>query len=82
MLDRLKHDPRTRHIPVHLISSVDDDQRQRALRQGALAFLRKPVDKEGVESALDEIKGFVERRVKSLLVVEDDDDAAAGASSS
>ncbi|HWE26993.1 MAG TPA: response regulator, partial [Polyangia bacterium] len=73
VLDRLKHDSRTRHIPVHLISSADDDQRQRALRQGALAFLRKPIDKEGVEEALDEIKGFVERRVKSLLVVEDDD---------
>jgi CheY-like chemotaxis protein len=72
VLDRLKHDSRTRHIPVHLISSVDDDQRSRALRQGALAFLRKPLDKEGVESALDEIKGFVERRVKNLLVVEDD----------
>ncbi|HEX6836397.1 MAG TPA: HAMP domain-containing protein, partial [Polyangia bacterium] len=73
VLDRLKHDSRTRHIPVHLISSVDEDQKQRALRQGALAFLRKPIDKEGVESALDEIKGFVERRVKNLLIVEDDD---------
>jgi CheY-like chemotaxis protein len=73
VLDRLKHDSRTRHIPVHLISSVDDDQRQRALRQGALAFLRKPIDKDGVETALDEIRVFVERRVKSLLVVEDDE---------
>jgi len=34
VLDRLKHDSRTRHIPVHLISSVDEDQRSRALRQG------------------------------------------------
>ncbi|HEX8953740.1 MAG TPA: response regulator, partial [Polyangia bacterium] len=73
VLDRLKHDSRTRHIPVHLISSVDEDQRQRALRQGALAFLRKPLDRQSVESTLDEIKGFVERRVKNLLVVEDDE---------
>ncbi|HEX4462576.1 MAG TPA: response regulator, partial [Polyangia bacterium] len=73
VLDRLKHDSRTRHIPVHLISSVDDDQRARALRQGALAFLKKPIDKAGLDTAFEEMKGFVERRVKNLLIVEDDD---------
>jgi CheY-like chemotaxis protein len=73
VLDRLKHDSRTRHIPVHLISSVDDDQKNRALRQGALAFLKKPLEKEGLDDAFDEIRGFVERRVKNLLIVEDDD---------
>jgi HAMP domain-containing protein/CheY-like chemotaxis protein/signal transduction histidine kinase len=73
VLDRLKHDSRTRHIPVHLISSVDDDQRSRALRQGALAFLKKPIDKAGLDTAFDEMRGFVERRVKNLLIVEDDD---------
>jgi CheY-like chemotaxis protein/HAMP domain-containing protein len=72
VLDRLKHDSRTRHIPVHLISSVDDDQRSRALRQGALAYLRKPIDQAGLDIAFDDIKGFVERRVKNLLIVEDD----------
>ncbi|WP_434422962.1 response regulator [Nannocystis pusilla] len=72
VLDRLKHDPRTRHIPVHLISGAEVDARPRALKQGALAFLSKPVSRAALAAALANVKGFVERRVRSLLVVEDD----------
>ncbi|MDC0670703.1 response regulator [Nannocystis radixulma] len=72
VLDRLKHDPRTRHIPVHLISGTEVDARPRALKQGALAFLPKPVSREALAAALADVKGFVERRVRSLLIVEDD----------
>ncbi|HZO90557.1 MAG TPA: HAMP domain-containing protein [Chthonomonadaceae bacterium] len=71
VLDRLKHDPRTRHIPIHIISGVEE--RQRGLRQGAIAYLNKPVTREAVEEALATIKSFVERKVKRLLVVEDDE---------
>jgi CheY-like chemotaxis protein len=73
VLDRLKHDARTRHIPVHLISGSDIDARPRALKQGALAFLQKPVSPEALAEALGAVKGFVERRVRNLLIVEDDD---------
>ncbi|MBI5494781.1 MAG: HAMP domain-containing protein [Deltaproteobacteria bacterium] len=69
VLDRLKHDERTRHIPVHIIS-VEDDER-RGLRLGALAFLHKPATPEAVEGALAHITAFVERPVRKLLVVED-----------
>jgi hypothetical protein len=71
VLDRLKHDPTTRHITVHIISV--DEGRQRGLQLGALAYLQKPVTSEALNEALTDIKGFVERRVKKLLVVEDDD---------
>jgi len=71
VLDRLKHDSRTRHIPVHLISATDEGK-QRALSLGAIAFLKKPVTGEALAEALNDVKGFVERRVKNLLVVEDD----------
>src|SRR5262249_39090342 len=71
VLDRLKHDSRTRHIPVHLISAMDEGK-QRALSLGAIAFLKKPVTAEALADAMNEVKGFVERRVKNLLVVEDD----------
>jgi CheY-like chemotaxis protein len=70
LLDRLKHDPTTRHIPVHVISGVDEERR--SLQNGALAFLQKPVSPEDVKSALGRIGAFIERRVKQLLVVEDD----------
>ncbi|HTV22469.1 MAG TPA: HAMP domain-containing protein [Polyangiaceae bacterium] len=71
VLDRLKHDPRTRHVPVHIISVEDEEKR--GLKQGAMAYLHKPVSKEGVEAALSRIKAFVERPVKRLLVVEDNE---------
>ncbi|HMA36076.1 MAG TPA: HAMP domain-containing protein [Chloroflexia bacterium] len=71
VLDRLKHDPATRHIPVHIISAVEEQAR--GLRQGAIAYLQKPATQEALNEALGNIKGFVERRVRTLLVVEDDE---------
>ena len=70
VLDRLKHDPKTRHIPVHIISATEG--RQRGLKQGALAFLEKPVTKQALDEAFARLHSFVERPVKRLLVVEDD----------
>ncbi|MGE0397607.1 MAG: HAMP domain-containing protein [Kofleriaceae bacterium] len=70
LLDRLKHDPSTRHIPVHVISGLDEERR--SLQNGALGFLQKPVTAERLVEGLAEVKEFVEKRVKSLLVVEDD----------
>ncbi len=70
VLDRLKHDPRTRHIPVHVISV--DAARSRGLRQGAVSFLQKPVTREAIEDIFQQTIDFIERRVRNLLVVEDD----------
>jgi HAMP domain-containing protein/CheY-like chemotaxis protein/GAF domain-containing protein len=71
VLDRLKHDPNTSHIPVHIISG--EEQRQRALHLGAITHLQKPVSREDLVSAFDNIASFAEKRVRKLLVVEDDD---------
>ncbi|MEP7177311.1 MAG: response regulator, partial [Gemmatimonadales bacterium] len=73
ILDRLKHDPRTRHIPVHIISV--EENWQRALRLGALDFLTKPATKASLSDALTTLHEFVDRPVKRLLVVEDDETA-------
>ena len=53
LLDRLKHHPATRHIPVHIVSSGDG--RQQALRAGAAAYLEKPVSREGLGDAFSSI---------------------------
>jgi CheY-like chemotaxis protein/HAMP domain-containing protein len=71
VLDRLKHNSQTRHIPVHIISAAGG--RQRGLRQGALAYLEKPVTKPALDAAFAQLQAFVERCAKSLLVVEDDE---------
>jgi HAMP domain-containing protein/CheY-like chemotaxis protein/signal transduction histidine kinase len=70
VLDRLKHAPETRHIPVHILSGVG--QRQRGLRQGAVNYLEKPISKDNLDAAFDRISTFLEEGVKRLLVVEDD----------
>ncbi len=68
VLDRIKHDPNTRHIPVHVISV--DSQRWRGLRQGAIGYLEKPVSKDSIVDALNNIRGFIERERKNLLIVD------------
>ncbi|MCU0552990.1 MAG: CHASE3 domain-containing protein, partial [Leptolyngbya sp. Prado105] len=71
VLDRLKHDLELRHIPVHILSS--DDQRQRGLQLGAIAYLQKPISSKELDRLFDQIQGFIDRRVKNLLVIEDDE---------
>ena len=70
VLDFLKHDPATRHIPVHVISV--DEARERMLRAGAVSFLQKPVTKDAIEAALARTVEFVQRPMRNLLIVEDD----------
>ena len=70
ILDRLKRNPRTRHIPVHVISIVEKSKKGAAM--GAFAYLEKPVSKEALEGAFTHISSFLEKKVKRLLVIEDD----------
>jgi HAMP domain-containing protein/signal transduction histidine kinase/CheY-like chemotaxis protein len=71
ILDRLKHDRATRHIPVHIISV--EENWQRGLRLGAIDFMTKPASKDSLSDALTTLHEFVDRPVKRLLVVEDDE---------
>ena len=71
VLDRLKHDPLLRHVPVQVMSA--DDQRQRALRMGAAGFVQKPASMDEVGAAIDHLTTLATTPVKSLLLVEDDD---------
>jgi hypothetical protein len=74
VLDRLKHDAATRHIPVHIISAEDQPlQRTRGLKLGAVAYLQKPATEEALGKALGDLGGYVDRRIKNLIVVEDDE---------
>ena len=71
VLDRLKHDPDTRHIPVHVMS-VDEDL-EKGLFFGAIDILEKPTSREALESSIKRIANFVDRKVRNLLIVEDDE---------
>src|SRR5262249_12772725 len=49
VLEELKHDLNTRHIPVHIISV--EDGWQRGLKLGAIAYLKKPVNQQALAEA-------------------------------
>ncbi|MCY1003002.1 response regulator [Myxococcus sp. MISCRS1] len=70
VLDHLKRDPRTRHIPVHVIS-VTDASRE-ALERGAVGYALKPVRREQLMEAVRKLETRLSPGVQRVLVVEDD----------
>ncbi|HEV7646041.1 MAG TPA: HAMP domain-containing protein [Pyrinomonadaceae bacterium] len=71
VLDRLKHDPSTRHIPIQTVSVLDDVRR--VLKLGALGHITKPAQRENLIEGVTFLKDFVDRPVKRLLLIEDDE---------
>ncbi|WP_088830631.1 response regulator [Paenibacillus tyrfis] len=72
VLVQLKNDASTRHIPVHVISVVDEVHQ--GLSMGAIAWLRKPSGKEHLEQAFTHILSFLNRDLRNLLIVEPDEE--------
>ncbi|HEY7928904.1 MAG TPA: response regulator, partial [Steroidobacteraceae bacterium] len=70
VLNELKRDPATRHVPVQILTV--EEERQYGLERGAFSFIRKPLTTDGLEAAFDRIKQFIAPRVRQLLVIEDD----------
>lgn len=70
VIERLKGDVATRHIPVHFISATDDATR--GMELGAVGFLTKPVSRESIATAFDRMLHFATGRTRHLLVVDDD----------
>ncbi|MGC2236079.1 MAG: HAMP domain-containing protein [Pyrinomonadaceae bacterium] len=71
VLDRLKHDPSTRHIPIQIISVIDD--MKRVMKLGAVGHITKPVNRERLVEGVSGLKEFISREVKNLLLIEDDE---------
>jgi HAMP domain-containing protein/CheY-like chemotaxis protein/predicted transcriptional regulator len=69
VLSQLKQNPKTRHIPVQIVTL--DEDRQHGLARGAFSFVTKPTTAEGVQAALTRIKDYARPRKKRLLVIED-----------
>jgi CheY-like chemotaxis protein len=70
VLDRLKRNPSTRHIPVQ-VASVED-YAQAALEMGAAGYMLKPVKREQLVETLSKLDRRFSHGVRSVLVVEDD----------
>ena len=71
VLNNLKLDPETRHIPVQIVTL--DEERQHGLSHGAFSYVVKSPTTENLRLALGRLKQFTLPRTKRLLVVEDND---------
>ncbi len=69
VLNHLKQDSATRHIPVQMLTL--DEDRHHGLARGAFAFVTKPTSPDELDSALGRIKDYAAPRRKRLLIVED-----------
>ncbi|MBU1009803.1 MAG: response regulator [Bacteroidetes bacterium] len=72
VLDALKEDQRTRHIPVHIMSAMEESLE--AFQKGAIGFVTKPASQEKLDMAFTRISTFVNKNIKDLLLVEDNDE--------
>ena len=70
VMEELKSDIELRHIPVHIISALDE--KVHAMKEGAIGYLEKPVTNEQLYGAFDKIEKFISERIRKLLVIDDD----------
>ncbi|HID98957.1 MAG TPA: response regulator [Thiotrichaceae bacterium] len=71
VMEQLKDNPETRHIPVHFISA--SEQSVKAKKMGAIGYLHKPVNMEQLGETFQKIEQFIAKTVKNLLVVVDNE---------
>ena len=73
VLLELKENSSLRHIPVHIISA--NERSLEPIKEGAVEYLMKPIDKKDLEEAFNRIELFVNRRIKTLLIIEDNENS-------
>ena len=71
VLDQLKRNPVTRHIPVHVVSVADYSQE--AMGRGAVGYALKPVKRDELMHALQRLEAKFTQNLRRVLVVEDDE---------
>jgi CheY-like chemotaxis protein len=71
VLDRLKRDVQTRHIPIHVVSA--SDHAQTALSLGAVGYMLKPVRREQLAEVLTKLEAKLAQGMHRILIVEDDE---------
>jgi signal transduction histidine kinase/DNA-binding response OmpR family regulator/CHASE3 domain sensor protein len=71
VLQQLKDNPATRHIPVHVVSSQENGGE--ALHLGAIGYALKPTSREQLEEVFRKLKDKSSQTIKHVLLVEDDE---------
>jgi len=71
VLQRLKEQAGTRHIPVHIISV--EDRVEAAMHMGAVGYAVKPTSREELKEVFARLEAKLTQKLKHILLVEDDD---------
>ncbi len=71
VLDRLKRDVRSRHIPIHILSA--NDYAETAFSLGAVGYMLKPVKREQLVDILQKLESKLSQKMHRVLIVEDND---------
>ena len=71
VLQQLKDNPATRHIPVHIVSSTENGGE--ALHLGAIGYALKPASREQLEDVFRKLQEKSAQKIKRILLVEDDE---------
>jgi len=71
VLQRLKEQASTRHIPVHIISV--EDRVEAAMHMGAVGYAVKPASREELKAVFARLEAKLTQKLKHILLVEDDD---------
>ncbi|MEP7093657.1 MAG: response regulator [Flavobacterium sp.] len=69
ILEELKNETQTKHIPVHIMSS--HKLRQESLLKGAVEFLDKPVAFEKIPEVFMRIEHIINKEAQKVLIIED-----------
>ncbi|GAA3911933.1 response regulator [Chitinophaga oryziterrae] len=69
VMEALKANPATRHIPVHIVSSLE--ARKESLQKGAVDFISKPLALEQMPLVFQRLEDALTRNPKKVLIVEE-----------
>ncbi len=69
VMDELKANPKTRHIPVHIMSSMA--VKRESLMKGAVDFIDKPVALEQMQDIFKKLEDALSKGPKKVLIIEE-----------
>lgn len=78
VMDELKSNSKTRHIPVHIMSSLQ--MKKESLMKGAIDFINKPIALEHMGQIFKKIEEALNRHAQKVLIVEENPKHAAALS--
>ena len=70
VIEKLKENPLTRHIPINCISASEDSGL--AKKMGVMAYLIKPINQDELDKVYNNLNMIISKQVKDLLIIEDE----------